>query len=102
MTSRPVLTALVFSTLGALLPGFAHGDDSRRTWWYENWREPYWESPCELKIESKPGEFKREVKCKDGVGATWSGEWKVEFWDGPCKVKLEATREELKEEVKCE
>jgi hypothetical protein len=54
-----------------------------------------------VKIESKQGEFKREVKCKDGIGATWHGEWKEEFWDGPCKVKLEATREEFKEEVKC-
>jgi hypothetical protein len=55
-----------------------------------------------VKIESKRGEFKQEVKCKDGVGATWCGELKEEFWDGLCKVKLEATREGFKEEVKCD
>ncbi len=84
------------------IPAFADDDDSRKRWWRKEWREPYWSRPCEVKLESKPGEFKREVKCKDGVGATWRGEWKEEFWDGPCKVKIEASREELKEEVKCE
>lgn len=54
------------------------------------------------KARIERGEFKREVKCKDGVGASWHGEWKEEHRDGPCKVKLEATREEFKEEVKCE
>jgi hypothetical protein len=55
-----------------------------------------------VKLESKRGEFKREIKCKDGVGASWHGEWKKEFWDGPCKVKVEAKRDEYKEEVKCQ
>ena len=98
-----ILATLSLVPLGcALLPGIALADDSNRGWWRGNWREPYWERPCEVKVESKPGEFKREVKCKDGVGATWRGEWKEEFRDGPCKVKLEASREEFKEEVKCE
>jgi len=82
-------------------PAFADSESKKR-WWSHEWREPYWTRPCEVKLESKPGEFKREVKCKDGVGASWRGEWKEEFWDGPCKVKIEASREELKEEVKCE
>lgn len=101
MTNRIASTVLLLSFACALLPSLAHSDDSKRGWWRSAWREPYWESPCEVKIESKRGEFKREVKCKDGVGATWRGEWKEEFWDGTCKVKLEATREEFKEEVKC-
>jgi len=33
------------------------------------WKEEFWDGPREVKIESKRGEFKREVKCKDGVGA---------------------------------
>lgn len=102
MTSRIAFTVLLLSFVGTLLPALAHSDDSKRSWWRGAWREPYWERPCEVKIESKQGEFKREVKCKDGVGATWRGEWKEEFSDGPCKVKLEASREEFKEEVKCE
>jgi len=57
--------------------------------------------PCE-KIESKRGEFKREIKCKDGMGAQWHGEWKKEYRNGPCKVKLEAKYDEFKEEVRCE
>ena len=55
-----------------------------------------------MKTESKRGEFMREVKCKDGIGARWRGEWKKEYWDGPCKIKLEAKRDEFNEEVKCE
>ncbi len=102
MTHRIRSTSLLLSSALAMLPGISLGDDSRRSWWREKWRDPYWERPCEVKIESKSGEFKREVKCKDGVGATWRGEWKEEFRDGPCKVKIEASREEFKEEVKCE
>ena len=63
-------------------------------------REDFWSGPCEVKIESKRGEFKREIKCKDGVGARWRGEWKTEFRD--CFIKQEAKRDEFKEEVKCE
>ena len=96
---------LVFLLLGGVqapFPTFADDDGERkRQWWRSEWREDYWNRPCEVKLESKQGEFKREVKCKDGIGAHWRGEWKEEFWDGPCKVKLEATREEFKEEVKC-
>lgn len=101
MPSRIAFAALLFSSIGALFPALAHGDDSQRNWWRGAWRDPYWERPCEVKVESKQGEFKREVKCKDGIGATWRGKWKDEFWDGPCKVKLEASREVFKEEVKC-
>jgi hypothetical protein len=95
--------AVVSIVHSLLLPGLATADHgARRDWWRREWREEYWARPCEVELESKKGEFKREVKCKDGIGATWRGQWKEEFWDGPCKVKLEATREEFKEEVKCE
>lgn len=94
--------ALLFSGVCAALPAAANADDSHRGWWHGSLRDPYWERPCEVKLESKPGEFKREIKCKNGRGATWRGEWKDEFQDGRCKVKLEASRETFKEEVKCE
>lgn len=71
-------------------------------WWHGDYKEEYWDGPCQVKTESKRGEFKREIKCKDGVGARWRGEWKKEYWDSPCKVKLEAKHDEFKEEVKCE
>lgn len=100
MNKRPLI--LLLSTIFLALPVLANADDSHKGWWHEGWREPYWEGPCEVKLESKPGEFKREIKCENGRGATWRGEWKDEFWDGPCKVKLEASRETFKEEVKCD
>lgn len=105
MKIRSLIAAfVVLGGVCAPMAAFADDDDQagKRKWWRGEWREDYWNRPCEVKLESKRGEFKREVKCKDGIGANWHGEWKEEFWDGPCKVKLEATREEFKEEVKCE
>jgi len=77
----------------------SHG---KKRMWGEERNEEFRDGPCEVKVESKDGEYKREIKCKDGIGANWSGEWKREFWDGPCKVKQEAKADEFKEEVKCE
>jgi hypothetical protein len=71
-------------------------------WWRGEWKEEFWDGPCEVKLESKRGEFKREIKCKDGVGAGWRYEGKREFRDGPCTVKVEAKPDEYKEEVKCD
>jgi hypothetical protein len=102
---KHVLTLLAASLLGSHTIAFA-ADDTRsrdgKRWWRGEWKEESWDGPCEVKIESKRGEFKREIKCKDGVGAHWRGEWKTEFRDGACLVKQEAKREEFKEEVKCE
>lgn len=98
---RVTVSAVLLATVASCLTEAACADESRRGWWRSEWRDPYWARPCEVKLESKRGEFKREVKCKDGIGATWRGEWKDEFTDGPCKVKLEASREVFKEEVKC-
>ena len=84
------------------------GDDRRGPavgqgrWWRGDWRDEFWNGPCEVKLESKRGEFKREIKCKDGVGAGWRERGKREFRDGPCTVKVEAKRDEYKEEVKCD
>lgn len=72
-----------------------------RFFWQDEWKEEFQDGLCQVKLESKPGEFKREVKCKDGVGADWQGEWKTEFRDGPCLVKQDVKRDEFKEEVKC-
>lgn len=74
----------------------------RERWGDEERKEEYRDGPCEVKIESKRGEFKRVIKCKDGIGADWGGEWKKEYWDGNCKVKQEAKFDEFKEEIKCE
>ena len=103
MNRSVFVLGLIFFALAPIV-GAADDDERerRKQWWQGEWRDDYWNRPCEIKLESKPNEFKREVKCKDGVGATWHGEWKEEFWDGPCKVKIEAPREEFKEEVKCD
>ena len=44
--------------------------EAKGRWWNVDYKEEYWDGPCQVKTESKRGEFKREVKCKDGVGAT--------------------------------
>lgn len=101
----PVFTILLVLILGqhnAVLADDNNRHRDKMRWWGGDWKEESWDGPCEVKIESKRGEFKREIKCKDGVGARWRGEWKKEFKDGPCKVKQEAKRDEFKEEVKCE
>lgn len=104
-SNKSVLAFLVVTVLGFQTSSFA-GNNGRspdeERWWRGEWKEEFWDGPCEVKIESKGGEYKREIKCKDGVGAQWRGEWKKEFRDGPCLVKQEAKRDELKEEVKCE
>lgn len=97
-TTKSVLAIVLVSALSWHAAAFAA--DGR--WWQGHSKDEFWDGPCEVKIESKRGEFKREVKCKDGVGAQWRGEWKKEFRDGPCLVKQEAKHDEFKEEVKCE
>jgi hypothetical protein len=64
--------------------------------------DPYYARTCASKIDAKPSELKREIKCEDGIGAGWRGEWKEEFRDGPCLVKVEATREVYTREIKCD
>jgi hypothetical protein len=96
-----------WATVGlALILGLAQtasaAADDRTRWWRGEWKEAFWDGPCEVKIESKRGEFKREIKCKDGVGAGWREHGKREFRDGPCLVKVDAKRDEYKEEVKCD
>lgn len=96
-----VFLALTFCVPNAVLAGDEDRQSGHKGWWAGEWKEEFWDGPCEVKIESKRGEFKREIKCKDGVGARWGGTWKKEFMDGPCKVKQDAKRDEFKEEVKC-
>lgn len=98
---------LVLAVAGAIFQPAAFADDDMRPrdgrrWWRGEVRQDFWGGPCEVKTESKRGEYKREIKCKDGVGATWRGEGKTEFRDGPCLIKQEAKRDEFKEEIKCE
>ena len=103
--ARLMLAMAAAATL--LFPPAVHASDDMRPgdgkrWWRGEVREDFWGGPCEVKTESKPGEYKREIKCRNGRGATWRGEWKTEFVDGPCRVKQEAKRDEFKEEIKCE
>jgi hypothetical protein len=63
-------------------------------WWRGEWKDEFWNGPCQVKRKAKRREFKREITCKNGVGARWHGAWKQEFWDGPCQVKVEAKRDE--------
>lgn len=104
----PSKTTLLRLLLAAQLVAAAavHADDRRsprdRHWWQDEWKEEYWDGPCQVKSESKRDEFKREIKCKDGIGAPWRGEWKSEFRDGPCLIKQDVKRDEFKEEIKCE
>jgi hypothetical protein len=105
MNRSPVYLCLLAAAL-LFFPATCFADDDMRPWDGKRWwrgelREDFWGGPCEVKIESKRGEFKREIKCKDGVGAQWRGEWKAEFRDGPCLIKQKAKRDEFKEEVKC-
>jgi len=100
-----ILVTLIVFCIGIAAPALSDDwkeQSGRGRWWQGDYKEEYWDGPCQVKTESKRGEFKREIKCKDGVGARWRGEWKKEYWDGPCKVKLEAKRDQFKEEVKCE
>lgn len=106
MNRHAALVHLLATTLLLAQPAAFADDDMRprdgKRWWRGELREDFWADLCEVKVESKRGEFKREIKCKDGIGAPWRGEWKTEFRDGPCLVKQEAKREEFKEEVKCD
>ena len=87
----PILGVLMVVGIGLVRPALGN-----------HWKDEFRDGPCQVKREAKRGEFKREIKCQDGIGARWHGEWKQEFWDGPCQVKVEATRDEYKEEVKCD
>ena len=106
MNSWGILGVVLIVGIACVTP--APGDDRgsgpgvHGRWWQGEWKEEFWDGPCTVKIESKRGEFKREIKCKDGVGARWRGEGKHEFRDGPCTVKVDAKRDEYKEEVKCD
>ena len=91
MRTWPILGLLMVVGIGLVRP--ALGDE---------WKVEFRDGPCQVKREARRGEFKREITCKDGVGARWHSEWKQEFWDGPCQVKIEAKRDEYKEEVTCD
>lgn len=80
-------------------PTHATGGDDYGYW--ERSKQEYWDGPCLIKIESKPFEYKKEVKCEDGFSPVADAPWKEEYRDGDCKVKREAKYDEFKEEIKC-
>jgi len=95
------LSLVLMLTLGA--PPGARERRSEGQWWLGACHEQFLGGPCEVKLEAKRGEYKREIKCKNGEGAHWErGEWKDEYRDGPCIVKIEAKHDEYKEEIKCD
>jgi hypothetical protein len=104
MTRRSIALTLIGMMTLVVHASLAIADDRPgKRWWRGEWDDGFWSGePCAVKVESKRGEFKREIKCPNGVGATWRGQWKTEYRDGPCLVKQEAKRDEFKEEVKCE
>ncbi|SDG93600.1 hypothetical protein SAMN05216603_104315 [Pseudomonas benzenivorans] len=100
MRVKPMLGLWVVCAMasGWLSPAAAdhrHEDDE--------WEQEFWDGPCRVKRESDDGEYKEEIKCPGGHGASWPrGEWKDEYWERDCKVKIEAKYDEFKKEVKCE
>lgn len=73
MRTRSILGVLMVVGITIVWP--ALGDDWKDTsgqgrWWRGEWKEEFWDGPCEVKREAKRGEFKREIKCKDGAGKT--------------------------------
>lgn len=85
------------------------------SWRQGDWKDKYWEGPCNVKIEYSRDEFRRNLKCEGGMlvvspndrptipaGASWRGEWEREFRDGPCLIKQEAKGDQFEEEVRCE
>jgi hypothetical protein len=74
--------------------------DGRR-WWQSDWQEQYRDGLCDVTVESKRGVYKREIRCKDGIGASWTGEGIKEFRDGGCTVLQDAKRDIFKETVRC-
>lgn len=80
-------------------PTFATSGDDYGYW--ERSKQEYWDGPCLIKIESKPFEYKKEVKCEDGFSPVADAPWKEEYQDGECKVKREAKYDKFKEEIKC-
>lgn len=106
MNARPLLLTIVVATgIGAAGTAVADGwrhERGQGHWWRGDWKEEYRDGPCTVKEEAKRDEFKREIKCKDGIGARWHGEFKREFRDGPCRVQIDTKHDEYKEEVKCD
>lgn len=93
-------TALAGQANTLQVPNDKASRDARR-WWQGDWQEQYREGLCDVKVDSRRGVYKREIRCKDGVGASWSGEGIKEFRDGSCTVLQEAKKETFKETVKC-
>ncbi|WP_256660437.1 hypothetical protein [Pseudomonas sp. G(2018)] len=103
MNVRLMLARWVMAAIGSVMLMPASADYRRGEHEGGEWKDEYRDGPCNVKIESKDDEYKEEIKCPNGHGATWRrGEWKDEFWERGCKVKIEAKRDEYKKEVKCD
>lgn len=81
-------------------PSGASGADPKR-WWLGDWSDGYATGRCTVRVEGARGQFRREIRCPDGIGARWGGEWRAEYRDGECYVKQVATRETFVEDVEC-
>lgn len=93
------ILSAALSTFAFTSAAFAWGGGDYGYW--ERSKQQYWDGPCRVKIESKPYEYKKEVKCEDGFSPVADAPWKEEYQDGECRVKREAKYDEFKEEIKC-
>lgn len=58
------ILSAALSTFAFTSAAFAWGGGDYGYW--ERSKQEYWDGPCRVKIESKPYEYKKEVKCEDG------------------------------------
>jgi hypothetical protein len=64
MSTGPILVALV--VVGIVGPALGDGwqhKSGRGRWWRGEWKEEFWDGPCQVKREAKRDEYKEEVKC---------------------------------------
>ena len=50
-----------------VLSGDWREQSGKGRWWNVDYKKEYWDGPCQVKIESKRGEFKREVSVKTAL-----------------------------------
>lgn len=103
MSVRTMLGMWVVAAISSVMLTPASADHWRGGREGGEWKDEYRDGPCKVKIESKDDEYKEEIKCPNGRGASWRrGEWSDEFREHGCKVKIEAKRDEYKKEIKCD
>ncbi|KAA0975422.1 hypothetical protein FQ185_07925 [Pseudomonas sp. ANT_H12B] len=76
MSVRPMLGMWVVAAITSVMLTPASADHWRGGREGGEWKDEYRDGPCKVKIESKDDEYKEEIKCPNGRGASWRrGEW---------------------------